>query len=138
MKVFLIFLSLAFNSLFSFGQNKAQRSILVLSVNLYTTSTFSIPCEKFEKSFKSRIEVNEVCSIDSIEMLDKFLDKLQYSKTNEKLNTRAQFIFKNKLGKNVTICIDMFRISVDGACVENSPEFLKFLHSLMPKKHLYI
>lgn len=137
MKVFPIFLSLVFISLLSFGQTKKQRSILVLSVNLYISTYIGIPCEKFEKAFENRIDTNKVCSIDSIEMLDKFLDNVQYAKDNKILDTRAKLIFVNKSGKNVTLCLDMFRISVDGASIVNSPAFYNYLRSLMPKKNLY-
>lgn len=123
-------------SLFSFGQKKKQRSILMRSINFYTTTLIAISCENFEKSL-SRIEINEIRSVDSIKMLDKYLEKPQYLKADGNLDVRAKLVFTNKHGKVVTICMDNFYASINGKCVDKSSELYKYLRSLIPQKQLY-
>src|SRR5205814_6036388 len=107
---------------------------LVQSVNFYTTAFVAEQCEKFEKAFKDQLVTSKVYANDSIAALDQFLENLKYSTEDESLDTRAKFIFINKTGHKVTICMDKFYISVNGKVIEKSTEFYSFLRSLIPGK----
>jgi hypothetical protein len=138
MKNYLILFATTILYTISFAQKDQQRSISILSVNFYIETFYAIPCENFMIQFKERIDSNVVLSKDTVHALDNFLENLRYSKENKALDTRAKIIFVNRLGVNITICMDMFNISVDGNLIKRNQKLSLFLRSVVPKKQFSI
>ncbi|MBS1598416.1 MAG: hypothetical protein JST75_09320 [Bacteroidetes bacterium] len=134
LKSFCLFHIAVLTSFLLCAQSTPRKPIIVLSSNFYMTTFASIPCENFGTTFKTRVRTKQVRSKDTIERLDKFLDTIKISKENWSMNTRGKFLFVNKSGKQVTICIDLVRIKVDGNLIEPNAEFMRFLRSMIPKE----
>lgn len=123
-------------SVSSFGQMKEKRSIFILSVNFFTTTIISVPCESFATQFERQIKTNEVYAEDSIIMLDKFIKSIKFSKNQKEfdLDTKAKMIYKNVVGDKVTICTDGFNVLINGNLVKKNKSFLRFILSLIPEQ----
>ena len=138
MKTWYCFLFTILFSIFSFGQTKGKESILIQSINFYTTTIISVPCESFATQFKDNLRINEIYAEDSIAILDQFIKKIKFSKNRNagSVNTRAKLIYKNKNGKEIIICVDRFNAIIDGHLAKKNKLFLKFILSLIPEEQL--
>jgi len=122
----------------SFHENGTPRKIIVYSVNFFTRTIIAIPCEKFSANFRGIVDTSEVSAEGSIKKLDKFLEEIKYSKDSIHIDTRAKFVFINKLGTEMEICMDVFNISINGRLIGNFPAFHGFLRSLVPPNQLLL
>src|SRR5437868_1846440 len=94
MKVILITLFFISTHIFhGYGQDTSRRSVTVMSVDFSLETFFDIQCERFEKSLARSISYNFVRNADSLKILDVFLSKVKFTRTNSGINTRAKFVY---------------------------------------------
>jgi hypothetical protein len=116
------------------AQSKTKRSIQILSVDFDIETPFRISCEIFKTSFSSHLLIDEITNQDSIRMLDNYLDTVQYSNESRFIDTRAEFVCKNKAGKAIRICMDRFSASINGRIVDRNHPLYALLKSMIPQK----
>lgn len=115
------------------GQEK-KASITVFSVNMFTETVISVPCNDFMKTFNKTIDTLVCYSLDSLAMMENFLKRVTYLKKSADVDTRAKIVFVNRSGKAVDICMDMFDVCVNGRAIKSYPDFRLYLLSWVPKK----
>jgi hypothetical protein len=126
MKVY-FFCFFILTTFFSYGQIKEKNSILVLSVNFFTTTFSSVPCEEFSSAFEHQLRIDKIYSEDSIAILNQFIEKIKFEKKKKgfDFDTRAKLIYKNKLGNNVIICVNQFAVLMNGNLVRKNKRFFR-------------
>jgi hypothetical protein len=117
----------------AFGQEK-KASVTVLSVNMFTETIISVPCNDFIRTFNKAIDTSICYSKDSLAAMENFLKRVTYLKKSKDVDTRVRIVFVNGSGKVVDICMDMFDSCVNGRTIKSYPEFRLYLLSLVPKK----
>jgi hypothetical protein len=107
-----------------------KKALYIESANFGTLTSIAITCQEFEVSFAGRIAATEVESVDTIKMLDSFLQSVRYSKKSDDIDVRAKIIYDKGNGERVRICISKFDIMIDGRLVKYNNKFYNFLRGL--------
>jgi hypothetical protein len=136
MKYYFFFAFLIVHSFLALGQTQ-KRQISVLSVNFDMETIVSVKCEEFGNAFDNQLKAKTFFAEDSIEMLDKLLGEIKFAKQKINIDTRGKFMFINKQGNAIAICMDRFNISIEGKPIAENRKLREFLSSLIPKEDLY-
>src|ERR1700744_5416200 len=116
--VLLVFICL---NIFLYAQKK-RPAIRMYSVNIFTRTIASVPCNEFMKTFQGHMDTTVCYSQDSLDAIDAFLKRFRYSKSSEDIDARIKFEYLNKYGKVTNICMDMFKMSLNGQTIQDYPD----------------
>jgi hypothetical protein len=122
----IIFLSLA-----SYSQNNQKDYILVLSVELYTNTSFSIPCDKFATAFKNQLNAKTITQEDSVKTFSFFIHNVKYARHNREIDVRRKYLYEINNKDTVTICTDGQNIILNGKMIKKNKKFIDFLNSMV-------
>jgi hypothetical protein len=95
-----------------------------------------IPCDDFEKQFQGRIDTVVCNAKDSLNAIAGFLQRIKYANSKEGIDTRAKFVYVDSAGETTQICMDKFRLRIDGRPLEDFPQFHKYLYSMIARKQM--
>ena len=136
MRITLLCLTFALASSSCFSQEQNKRRIQVFCINFYTRTSAQVNCSEFLTAFKDILTFTEIRAIDSVIMLDRYLDSVNYINEVPNMDVRAKFLFRDQRGREITICTNQFDIAVNGNLVKKNSSFFTFLMSLVPKNQL--
>ncbi|GEM_PF-5793093 len=102
-------------------------------VNWLVSTSYSVECDKFEKTFSKILKEKFIYNKSTIESIDNFLETTkQNNESIHNIDTRYKIILINENPKeNDTICGSRFGIQTNGEKFMMSKDFQNYLRTLM-------
>lgn len=120
--MFFLFLSCA-----NRPREKDIERALLKKVNFDINSIVNIKCENFESTFKNKLELIEINDTSSLRKLELVLKSLKSDSIGRELDVRAKLILFYSDRTKDSLCMDRFRVTLNGKTFLMKQEFLNFI-----------